>query len=87
MKGKQLSIGMHVILLKAPKKRPFVAMSGVPLTVRSIEYPFVVFESESKTISSMMMIGAPSLHSFKTSTTMNVKKCRLNMSILCGSKK
>lgn len=74
--NKDLAVGMDVVLLNAPKKCPLSKMSGIPLTVKAVEYPFVVFESEREVVAMSVF----SIHSTgkreAVRTTVNVKKCK-----------
>jgi hypothetical protein len=77
LKGKDLRVGMHVIVEKASAKSALTPNTGIPLTVRAIELPFVVFESEQSEYSfSMTMFGRGSERKVQKSFTVNTKKCR-----------
>jgi len=76
IKGKELKVGMNVICLDAPKKSPLAPMSGVPLTVKAVELPFVVFTSECQVPSvGFVMFGqSPDFSTRPISTTVNIKR-------------
>jgi len=60
IKSKDLKPGMHVVCVRAPKRSPLAVNTGIPLTVKVIEYPFIVLEGERREM--------PSIFSFHTGT-------------------
>lgn len=78
MKGKDLKVGQHVVLIKIPGKKQRRYQRITVLTVNAIAYPFVVFYYETVQPSVLMTGSGPTIQTNTSRETfvVNVRGCK-----------